>query len=252
MRSEGAEYGNWVSVRFIVVPTAVAIPFAVGAACVPGLGLVAALFLLTAAYFTYARRVLSPRGRRVQDRMVDLVLSRFPGADWEGRVLDIGCGSGALAIRIAKLHPRAAVLGVDTWGAAWGSSQRLCERNVEAEGVGERVSFESASAASLPFDDGSFDAVVSNLVFHEVHGVRDKRRLLAEALRVLRPGGVFVFQDLFLWRRIYGPIDDLLEEMRGWGLGKVELVDTSRSSFIPTALKLPFMLGAAGILYGRK
>ena len=97
-----------------------------------------------------------------------------------------------------------------------------------------------------------FDAVVSNFVLHEVRSVRDKRKLLEEVLRVLKPGGVFAFQDLFLWRRVYGPIDDLQATPASWGLRAVGFVDTSGSAFIPRALKLPFMLGTAGILYGKK
>jgi len=252
MRRERVKYANWVSVRFIIVPTVVAIPFAVGAAFIPALGSLAAVFLLTATYFAYARCVFSPRGRNVQNRMADLLHSHLPGADWEGKVLDIGCGSGSLPIRIAKSHPKVIVLGVDTWGAAWGSSRRLCERNADHQGVAGRVSFEDGDAASLRFDDGSFDAVVSNFVFHEDRSVKDKQKLLEEALRVLKPGGVFAFQDLFLWRRIYGPTDDLLHAVRSWGIETVELVDTSRSPFIPRALKLPFMLGTAGILFGKK
>ena len=77
-------------------------------------------------------------------------------------------------------------------------------------------------------------------------------RLIKEALRLVRKGGWFVFQDLFLWKRVYGEVDDLLETIRSWGIETVEFVDTSDSDFIPKALKLPFMLGTVGILCGRK
>jgi len=56
---------------------------------------------------------------------------------------------------------------------------------------------------------------------------------------------------MFLWKRVYGEVDDLLETIKGWGIEKVEFVDTSDSDFIPRTLKLPFMLGTVGILYGR-
>jgi len=249
---ETAEYGNWVSMRLVVAPAVVGVLFAGFATFVPWLGIPAGFFLFVSGYFAYARWAFSPRGRNIQNRMLDLVLSHVPEWSAEEKALDIGCGDGALAIRIAASHPNAHVLGVDKWGANWEFSRRRCEGNAAAEGVAERVSFEDADAASLPFDDATFDVVVSNFVFHEVQNVRDKRRLLAEALRVLKPGGVFVFQDLFLWKRIYGPIDDLRHAVGGWGIGTAEFVDTSRSSFVPRALKLPFMLGTAGILYGRK
>ena len=93
---------------------------------------------------------------------------------------------------------------------------------------------------------------VSNLVFHEVKSSRDKKDVIKEALRVVTKGGWFVFQDLFLWKRVYGEVDDLLETIRSWGIETVEFVDTSVWDFIPKALKLPFMLGTVGILYGRK
>ena len=247
-----AKYGNWVSIRLVAAPAILAVLLALSAVFVSWLGIPAGLFLVVSAYFVYARWAFSPRGRDIQNRMLMIVPKHLPSWDGEGKVLDIGCGSGALAIRVAKSRPGVRVFGVDTWGANWESSKERCEVNAKAEGVAERVSFESADAASLPFDDGTFDAVVSNFVFHEVHRVRDKRTLLEEALRVLKPGGVFVFQDLFLWKRIYGPIDELRETVRGYGAEAVAFVDTSQSGFIPKLLKLPFMVGTAGILHGRK
>jgi SAM-dependent methyltransferase len=94
--------------------------------------------------------------------------------------------------------------------------------------------------------------VVSNLVFHEVGDVRDKRELIREALRVLKRGGAFAFQDLFLVKRHYGDVDDLVGVIRSWGTREVAFVDTSDSEFIPKALRLPFMLGRIGIIYGKK
>jgi len=247
-----ARYGNWVSMRLVAAPAILGVLLALSAVFIPWLGVPAGLFVVVSAYFVYARWAFSPGGRDIQNRMLALVPQHLSSWDGEGNVLDIGCGSGALAIRVAKSHLDTRVFGVDMWGANWESSKGRCELNARTEGVTERVSFESADAASLPFESESFDAVVSNFVFHEVHGVRDKRKLLEEALRVLRPGGTFVFQDLFLWKRIYGPIDELQEAVRGFGVQTVTFVDTSQSDFIPKLLKLPFMIGTAGILYGRK
>jgi ubiquinone/menaquinone biosynthesis C-methylase UbiE len=108
----------------------------------------------------------------------------------------------------------------------------------------------------LPFEDGYFDVAVSNLVFHEVSDTKDKREVIREALRVVRKGGKFAFQDLFLRKRIYGEIGELLNEIRSWGVEYVEFVDPSQSDFIPTVLRLKFMSGAIGfpigLLYGTK
>ncbi len=72
------------------------------------------------------------------------------------------------------------------------------------------------------------------------------------ALRVLKPGGCFVLQDLFHLRRIYGGPDNLLRTIRGWGVARVDFADTARSPFIPAALRLPFMVGTLGIVHGVK
>ncbi len=87
---------------------------------------------------------------------------------------------------------------------------------------------------------------------HEVHDVKDKREVIREALRVIKTGGHFAFQDLFLVKGLYGEVDDLLKTVEGWGIAEVAFVDTSASDFIPAALKLPFMVGKISIIYGTK
>jgi SAM-dependent methyltransferase len=250
--AEKADYGNWVSTKLIFVPGMLSLLFGVLTFLFPVLGVVAVIFFLCFLYFAYARYLFSPRGENLQARIWDLVLDHMMGWDGIGKVLDIGCGNGPLTIQIAKRYPQAEAIGVDYWGTAWEYSKGVCNRNAAIEGVAERVAFGIASASSLPFDDEAFDVTVSNFVFHMVRDVRDKKKLIKEALRVVKKGGWFVFQDLFLWKRVYGEVDDLLETIRSWGIETVEFVDTSDSDFIPKALKLPFMLGTVGILYGRK
>ena len=245
------DYGNWVATRLIYVPGALSLLFAGLSFALPALIVLAVFFFLCCIYFAYARYQFSYKGGNIQARIQDLLLEHL---DWDGKgkALDIGCGNAPLTIKIAKKYPDAEVSGIDYWGGAWEYSKEVCERNAEIEGVAQRVTFHRGSASKLPFDDGTFDLSVSNLVFHEVSDARDKKDLVKEALRVVRKGGSFVFQDLFLWNRIYGEIDDLLETIRGWGVEHVDIVDTSRSEFIPKALKLPFMVGTIGILRGRK
>jgi ubiquinone/menaquinone biosynthesis C-methylase UbiE len=174
------------------------------------------------------------------------------GWNGERRTLDIGCGNAPLTIRIAKRFLSAKVTGIDYWGGAWEYSKKVCESNATLEGVADRVDSKKASASALPFETGAFNAAVSNLAFHEVSDTKDKRDVIKEALRVIKNGGTFAFQDLFLVRRMYGEIDDLITEIRNWEVESVEFVDTSRSNFIPKALRLPFMLGTIGIIYGKK
>ena len=211
----------------------------------------AVLFLLVSVYFAYARYRFAPQGGNVQDHIRDQVLANL---NWNGewQALDIGCGNGALTIKLAHKYGRARVTGIDYWGENWEYSKNTCEKNAKVEGVDERVTFQKASASALPFSDEYFDAAVSNLVFHEVKDTSDKREIIREALRVVKKGGKFAFQDLFLLKRMYGNISDLVETIRSWGITKVEFVQTRDAAHIPTALKLPFMLGTIGIITGEK
>ena len=245
------DYGNYVSKKFIVAPGALGGLLLVLSPLLPILLIPAACFILIAAYFVYARHRFSAAGGNVQGQVQDLVVERL-GWDGRGEVIDIGCGNAPLTIKLAHQYPAAQVTAIDYWGGAWEYSKGMCEANAQREGVAQRVSFQKASASALPFEDGRFDAAVSNLVFHEVADTADKRKLIREALRVVKPGGSFAFQDLFQVKRFYGNIDDLLTEVKRWGITRVEFVDTSNAAFIPGLLKLPFMVGAIGILYGQK
>jgi SAM-dependent methyltransferase len=245
------EYGNWVSLRLVYAPVLAGGGFIALSIWSHVLVIVAAILLLIAAYFAYARYLFAPQGGNVQGAVWTTLLDHLEW-DGRGRALDVGCGSGALSIRLAIRYPAAVVTGIDHWGKQWEYSKALCERNAVIESVGERLTFRQASASSLPFPDESFDVVVSNLTFHEVKDTPDKRLLVKEALRVLRTGGIFAFQDLFLMKRIYGDIDGLLMIIRSWGVAKVKFVDTHDAPFIPWALKLPFMVGTMGVIEGMK
>ena len=245
------DYGNWVSTRLLYLPGSVTVVLAGLSFLLPGLAVVAAIFFLCFLYFAYARYRFSARGGDVQARIQALLLDSLEW-DGEGNAIDIGCGNGPLTIALAKKCPQARLTGVDYWGGNWEYSKGVCERNAEVEQVRERVTFQQASASALPFDDEAFDAAISNLTFHEVGDVKDKKQVIREALRVVKKGGSFAFQDLFLWKSVYGSVDDLLATIKSWGIEQVEFVDTSRSEFIPRALKLPFMVGTIGILRGRK
>lgn len=108
------------------------------------------------------------------------------GFDGKGTLLDVGCGSGALSIRAALTWPEAQVTGIDYWGVAYGYGQPMCEKNAASEGVATRCRFQHGDAHQLDFPDDTFDAVVSNYVYHNITGA-DKQALLRETLRVLKP-----------------------------------------------------------------
>lgn len=262
MQSKGPEYGNWVSTELVrkmllfffafgLMDAALWVFVAGWLAAKIVLAVLAAFFLASVWYFVKARRLFSVSGGNVQNKVLDELVSKVEW-DGSGSALDVGCGSAALVVKLARRFPRAKVSGVDYWGGSWGYNQKRCEENCAMEGVGARTSFTRASASKLPFEDDSFDLVVSNLTFHEVRDTRDKRDLVKESLRVVKKGGRFVFQDLFLLRSYYGDMEDFVERLKAEGIREAHFVDASKASFIPGALKLPFMVGALGVLYGVK
>lgn len=106
----------------------------------------------------------------------------------EHTVLDIGCGTGTLAVLIKRLHPRVEVTGLDPDPRALARAARKATRANIA------VRLERGFAQSLPFGDAAFDRVFSSMMFH--HLGRDQRpAALAEVRRVLKPGGRLEFLD---------------------------------------------------------
>jgi ubiquinone/menaquinone biosynthesis C-methylase UbiE len=104
------------------------------------------------------------------------------------RVLDLGCGTGTLAVQIKRREPGVAMFGVD-------GDPRVLERaRAKAARAAVDVELEQALADHLPYPDASFDRVLSSLVLH--HLARDvKLGALQEVRRVLRPGGSFHLAD---------------------------------------------------------
>lgn len=62
--------------------------------------------------------------------------------------------------------------------------------------------------------DETFDATVSNFVFHEVRSAKDKRDVVREALRIVKKGGAFSFQDMFSQKALYGDLEEFVEELK--------------------------------------
>ena len=174
--------------------------------------------------------------------------------DGKGSLLDIGCGAAALTVRCAKAFPEAEITAIDYWGAEWNYAKEQCEKNARAEGVADRISFQKGDAAKMEFADGTFDAAVSNLVFHEVRSAKDKRDVVKEALRVVKKGGVFSFQDMFSQKALYGDMDQFLRELREEGISEVHYIGNleKKLDFIPGFVTTPWMISGMGILYGKK
>jgi cyclopropane fatty-acyl-phospholipid synthase-like methyltransferase len=110
------------------------------------------------------------------------------------RVLDVGCGLGAPAVRMARNH------GCQVVGINISREQIRQGRAMVAEqGMSDRVQIQHADARELPFGDGSFDAVVCVEVAGDICvAPGDKDKLVSEMFRVLKPGGGVGFSDLAL------------------------------------------------------
>ena len=126
----------------------------------------------------------------------------------------------------------------------------MCERNAAGEGVAARCRFQHGDANHLNFPDESFDAVVSNYVYHNINRA-DKRTLLMETLRVLKKGGVFALNDE-MKPRMYGDMEEFAQELRDMGYQEVRLVDTAGEVFGSHRRAAMMMLGYSRLLVGRK
>lgn len=119
---------------------------------------------------------------------------------WRGdeRILDLGCGRGAVLLMAAECVPRGHAVGIDIWRSKdqSGNAMDTTRRNAVAEGVADRIELETADMRELPFADASFDVIVSNVAIHNISDAGGRDRAIDEAWRVLRPGGRLLIADI--------------------------------------------------------
>lgn len=125
---------------------------------------------------------LSPGGAEEVRRLLE-------GSDLRGRrVLDIGCGLGAIDVLLVEEHGAATVVGIDLEP----DLVRQAGDRVAAAGLGERISLQTVLPGPLPFAGASFDVVFSK---DSLVQIPDKAAVFAEVRRVLAPGGCFIASD---------------------------------------------------------
>ena len=262
-----ADYGNWVPAAMMKT-----LWMATAALCIitillfvflktPIPGIIAAiaafLGLCMTLYMQRCRKLFDFNGGNVMGDIHQFLVDHFPwkeasGKDGSGRILDIGCGAGALTNRVALTFPKAELIGIDYWGAEWSYAKEQCEHNAELEGVSNRVRFQKGDASKLDFADGYFDGAVSNFVFHEVKTASDKRDVVREGLRVVRRGGAFAFQDMFGQKALYGDMKSFTEELLREGtVSEIHYIpNIEKQDFVPGFVTMPWMIKDAGLIYG--
>ena len=205
---------------------------------------------IAAIWSVYAREQFSYNGERKLSRQIVEGTAKFIDIPDGGVGLDVGCGSGALTIACAKRNPGAKVIGIDRWGMEYASfSKSLCEKNAECEGAAN-TEFRDGNAVKLDFPDESFDAVMSNYVYHNISGV-NKQKLLLETLRVLKKGGTFAIHDIMLSAR-FGDMTAFARKLKDMGYEKVELIDTTDGFFMSEKEAFLLMLKGSVLLVGKK
>ena len=119
-------------------------------------------------------------------------------------VVDVGCGTGTLAVTIKQRFPNATVIGLDA------DPEILKFARAKAESAGVNVRFVKGLASDLPFADGSVQRVVSSLFFHHLQRSQ-KHQAFQEILRVLAPDGELHIADWdapasMLMRMLFFPV----------------------------------------------
>lgn len=214
-------------------------------------GIISLPFIYIALILFYSYYQFAAFGGNYQSKIHDLIVTKVE-LEGKGKILDIGTGSGSLIIKLAKAYPESQLTGIDYWGDDWEYSKAQSQRNAEIEGVSNQINFLKASAANLPFINDEFDTIVSCLTFHEVKDEKNKTIVMKEALRVLKPGGDFVFLDLFMDEKIFGNEKDFFITLKEHGVSELESYKLAKVMKLPKLLLNKKVLGNAMILIGKK
>lgn len=210
-----------------------------------------AVLVVSLLFPLYAYIAFSPKGGNLQERIFDRIVEILGPREGED-ILDIGTGNGVLAVKLAMRNPRSRVTAIDHWGENWEYAKAQCEENAQIAQVSDSIRFAKGDAAALEFGDSTFNAVISNLTFHEVETALDKRGVVAEAFRVLKEGGGFVFVDYFFQAKIYGPKAHFDEFIESLGIPHYKLKPISDIVPLSWMLRHPRVLGKVGVLSGQK
>ena len=158
--------------------------FLVGISILSG-GVYVGLFALLKRYTNLERRL------QARDKFLDEI-------PWQGNetVLDVGCGNGILIMGAAKRLTTGKGIGIDIWTDFSGDSRpEAFQENSKIEGVADRVSLQNEDVRQLPYDNESFDVIISGLTMHHMSHGAGTNKAMSEMTRVLKPGGRMAIYD---------------------------------------------------------
>ncbi len=110
-------------------------------------------------------------------------------------ILVIGCGSGRIAIELAKLLTTGHVTGIDISDQVIGDTPNSPSKNARIEGVKDKIKFQYGDPTDIPFEDATFNILTMDNMLHEIEEEELKIQALSEAYRVLKPGGRLVILE---------------------------------------------------------
>lgn len=151
---------------------------------------IGAVCLVTAWAMIWYSRVGKYRAR---DRMFDSL--NLTGNE---RVLDIGCGRGLWLVGAAKRLAAGKAVGIDIWNTQDLSDNAAGQtwKNARVEGVADRIELLTADARQLPFEDESFDLIVSSMALHNLYEAGQREQAVSQIVRTLCAGGRVVIFDI--------------------------------------------------------
>jgi ubiquinone/menaquinone biosynthesis C-methylase UbiE len=151
------------------------------------------------------------------------------------RILDMGCGRGAVLLMAAQHLTTGRAVGLDLWRTIdqSGNSAEATQRNAVAEGVADRIELHTGDMTALPFEDDSFDLVLSSLAVHNISGRAGREKAISEAVRVLRPGGRLMIVDVRATRQYQTKLakigmNNVARRWLGWRFGIARLVTATK------------------------
>ena len=164
------------------------------------------------------------KNKKIKER--DAILDQLQLND-NDRVLDVGCGRGLMLIGAAKRLITGKAIGIDIW-VSKDQSQNTMQAtldNAQKEGVADRVEVKTADMRSLPFENASFDVIVSHWVVHNLEQKLDRDKALSEMVRVLKPNGRLSLTDIE--NRL-----EYVERLTALGLSNIFIVSNPLRDFI--------------------